>query len=86
MLRPRRVAEAEITLGVLAARAGDLEAAVGAGRRAVTLGRESLPSLAMNACELVEEIQRRFPGEQAGVDYAEESRTALTAGCAKDDR
>lgn len=79
VLRPMRVAEAEITLGVLAARAGDLEAAVGAGRRALSLGRRSLPSLAMNARELSLELQRRFPEEPAADGYAEELRTALAA-------
>jgi hypothetical protein len=79
VLRPMRVAEAEITLGVLAARAGDLDSAIGAGRRALQLGRRSLPSLVLNARELTSEIQRRFPDEQAGVDFAEELRTALAA-------
>jgi transcriptional regulator with XRE-family HTH domain len=79
VLRPMRVAEAEITLGVLAARAGDLEAAVGAGRRALSLGRRSLPSLAMNARELTAEIQRRFPDAPPGAEFADELRTALAA-------
>jgi hypothetical protein len=64
---------------VLAARAGDLDSAIGAGRRALQLGRRSLPSLVLNARELTSEIQRRFPDEQAGVDFAEELRTALAA-------
>jgi transcriptional regulator with XRE-family HTH domain len=79
VLRPMRVAEAEITLGVLAARGGDVEAAVGAGRRALSLGRRSLPSLAMNARELTAEIQRRFPDAPAGTEFADELRTALAA-------
>jgi hypothetical protein len=79
VLRPMRVAEAEITLGVLAARAGDLESAIGAGRRALSLGRRSLPSLVLNARELTAEIAKRFPGEQAGADFADELRTALAA-------
>jgi len=79
VLRPMRVAEAEITLGVLAARAGDLEGAIGAGRRALQLGRRSLPSLAMNAHELTAEVARRFPSERAGLEFAEELQAALAA-------
>lgn len=79
VLRPMRVAEAEITLGVLAARSGDLEAAIAAGRRALQLGRRSLPSLAMNARELTAEIQRRFPDAPSGTEFADELRAALAA-------
>jgi hypothetical protein len=45
--KPMRVAEAEITLGVLAARAGEPEQAVDYGRRALAGERKSLPSLLM---------------------------------------
>src|SRR5918911_246587 len=41
--KPMRVAEAEITLGVLAARNGEPEQAVDYGRRALTGERKSLP-------------------------------------------
>jgi hypothetical protein len=42
--KPMRVAEAEITLGVLAARRGELEQAVDYGRRVLGRERRSLPS------------------------------------------
>jgi tetratricopeptide (TPR) repeat protein len=77
--KPMRVAEAEITLGVVAARGGELDAAVAAGRRALHLGRRSLPSLAMNARELVDELRHRFPGEPPVDAYADELRAALAA-------
>src|SRR4051812_40108627 len=45
--KPMRVAEAEITLGVLAARHGEPEEAVEYGRRALAGAHMSLPSLLM---------------------------------------
>jgi Tfp pilus assembly protein PilF len=42
-----RLAEARITLGVIAARQGDLEQAIHYGERALTAPRKSLPSLLM---------------------------------------
>ena len=47
-----RNAEARITLGVVAARAGDKEAAVTHGQRALIGARRSLPSLVMVGQEL----------------------------------
>jgi transcriptional regulator with XRE-family HTH domain len=44
-LSPMRKAEAEITLGVVAARNGDLEGAISCGRQALTIDRRSGPSL-----------------------------------------
>ena len=38
-----RIAEAQITLGVVAARDGDLDEAVAYGQRAMATGRKSLP-------------------------------------------
>jgi hypothetical protein len=40
---PMRIAEAEITLGVVAAREGDLDEAVVHGRRALAGSRQSIP-------------------------------------------
>ena len=47
-----RIAEAQITLGVIAAREGDLDEAVAHGRRALAGDRKSLPSLAMVSHDL----------------------------------
>ena len=49
---PMRQAEARITLGVVAARRGDLEAAINQGERALSAPRKSLPSLLMVSRDL----------------------------------
>jgi hypothetical protein len=49
---PMRLAEARITLGVVAARQGDLEQAVDLGGRALSAPRKSLPSLLMVSRDL----------------------------------
>ena len=51
-LSPMRDAEARITLGVIAARQGDLESAVDHGNRALAGQRLSVPSLLMVSSEL----------------------------------
>lgn len=76
--RPMRVAEAHITLGVVAARDGDLDLAVGEGRRALALDRRSLPSLLLHARELVGVLRQRFGGDPAVAGFEGELR-ALAA-------
>jgi tetratricopeptide (TPR) repeat protein len=76
--RPMRVAEAHVTLGVVAARQGKLEEAIAAGRQALAGGRRSLPSLVMCVGELMVELRTSYPGEPAVDDFAAEVR-ALTA-------
>jgi hypothetical protein len=58
--KPMRLAEARLTLGVVAARAGELENAVGLGRRALRGERKSLPSLLMVSSELTRILRDRF--------------------------
>jgi hypothetical protein len=55
---PMRNAEARVTLGVVAARAGDIDAAVQHGQSAVQGNRRSLPVLLMMTSELATEIQQ----------------------------
>jgi tetratricopeptide (TPR) repeat protein len=55
---PMRNAEADITLGVVAARAGDLDQAVTHGFRALKKARQSQPSLIMVGQELARELAR----------------------------
>lgn len=64
-----RNAEARITLGVIAAREGDLPAALSHGQRAIDSDRQSLPSLLMVSSELETELERRFSGQPEAEDY-----------------
>ncbi|HEV7897749.1 MAG TPA: helix-turn-helix transcriptional regulator [Planosporangium sp.] len=73
-LSPMRMAEARLTLGVVAARRDELELAVAAGVSALTPSRQSLPSLLMVAGELDGELSQRFPGEPATRDFREALR------------
>jgi tetratricopeptide (TPR) repeat protein len=72
--KPMRVAEAQITLGVAAARAGDLSEAITLGRQALEGDRRSLPSLTMVARDLSTVLQRTYPDERATRDYLDELR------------
>jgi hypothetical protein len=74
-----RVAEAEITLGVLAARNGEPEQAVDYGRRALAGQRKSLPSLLMVSRELADVLSSRYPDASATGDYLDELRALGTA-------
>jgi hypothetical protein len=69
---PMRVAEARITLGVVAAREGELEQAVQLGGQALTGQRKSLPSLVMVSRDLTRVLRDRYPHEPATRDYLEE--------------
>jgi hypothetical protein len=71
---PMRVAEAQITLGVAAARDGDLDEAVSYGRRALTTGRRSLPSLMMVSQDLTAVLRARYAGEAEAESYLEQLR------------
>ena len=60
---PMRQAEAQITLGVIAARRGDLEEAIDRGVRALSAPRKSLPSLLMVSRDLTRVLNDRYPSE-----------------------
>jgi hypothetical protein len=60
---PMRLAEARITLGVVAARQGDLEQAIHEGERALNGRRKSLPSLIMVSRDLTRVLKERYPAE-----------------------
>ena len=66
---PMRNAEARVTLGVTAAREGDLEQALIMGERALEGDRKSVPSLIMTSRELAAEMRRRYSSEPAARDY-----------------
>ncbi|HEX5568368.1 MAG TPA: XRE family transcriptional regulator [Streptomyces sp.] len=66
---PMRNAEARVTLGVVAAREGDLEQAVTFGEHALEGERRSVPSLVMTSRELAAELRRRYATEPATRNY-----------------
>jgi hypothetical protein len=74
--KPMRIAEARITLGVAAARSGDLTRATAFGRQALAGERRSVPSLSMVAGDLSAVLTQRYPTERETLDYLEELRTA----------
>lgn len=71
---PMRIAEAQITLGVAAAREGDLEEAVARGRKALGGDRKSLPSLAMVAQDLATVLKDRYEDEPDAREYLNDLR------------
>lgn len=71
---PMRIAEAQITLGVVAAREGDLDEAVALGRRALAGDRKSLPSLAMVSQDLADVLAERYAGEPEADGFLEQQQ------------
>ena len=69
---PMRLAEARITLGVVAARQGELEEAIHQGERALAGERKSLPSLVMVSRDLTKVLKDRYPKEPATRSYLAE--------------
>jgi tetratricopeptide (TPR) repeat protein len=72
---PMRIAEAQITLGVVAARDGDLDEAVARGRRALRSDRKSLPSLALVSRDLGHVLSQQYAGEPEAKAYLDELRS-----------
>jgi tetratricopeptide (TPR) repeat protein len=66
---PMRNAEARVTLGVAAAREGDLEQALIHGERALQGDRQSVPSLIMTSRELAAVMRQRYSTEPAAQEY-----------------
>lgn len=79
---PMRMAEARITLGTVAARAGDLDRAAALGVAALGTERVSLPSLVLVASELDGELQQRFPAEPATDEFRDLLRGVRAAHAA----
>ncbi|MPY81332.1 MAG: tetratricopeptide repeat protein [Actinophytocola sp.] len=71
---PMRIAEAQITLGVVAAREGDLDEAVTHGRRAIEGDRKSIPSLTMVSQDLADILSERYAGEPEADAYLDQLR------------
>ena len=72
---PMRIAEARITLGVVAARQGELEHAVQLGERALAGERKSVPSLVMVSRDLTKVLRDRYPDEPLTKSYLDELST-----------
>lgn len=75
---PMRLAEARITLGVVAARQGDLDEAISQGGRALNGQRKSLPSLLM-ASDLTRVLNERYPAELCAQQYFDQLHTLSEA-------
>jgi hypothetical protein len=71
---PMRVAEAQVTLGVVAAREGDLDEAVAYGQKALSGDRKSLPSLAMVSRDLSHVLTERYADEPETDAYLDQLR------------
>jgi hypothetical protein len=72
---PMRLAEARITLGVIAARQGDLEQAVDLGGRALSAPRKSLPSLLMVSRDLTRVLNDKYANEPETQAYLDQLHT-----------
>ncbi|MEE1783040.1 XRE family transcriptional regulator [Streptomyces sp. SP17BM10] len=66
---PMRIAEARVTLGVVAAREGDLDTALTYGERALQGDRQSLPSLAMVSADLGQVLHARYSHAPEAVEF-----------------
>jgi hypothetical protein len=76
---PMRSAEARITLGVGAAREGDLEQAVHYGEQALNGQRHSLPSLIMVGRDLTRVLRDRYSGDPTAKAYLDQLETISAA-------
>jgi hypothetical protein len=66
------LAEARVTLGVVAARQGDLDEAISQGGRALSGQRKSLPSLLLASRDLTRVLNERFPSESGTKLYLDQ--------------
>jgi hypothetical protein len=66
---PMRIAESQLTLGVVAARRGDLEQAISLGEEALAIDRKSQPSLLMVGGELDAVLRDKYANEPAVTDF-----------------
>lgn len=79
VMSPLRRAEAEITLGVVAARNGAVEEALRYGYAALSIGRRSEPSLLMVGAELDRALQDHHSGDSDVQEFHAVLQTALRA-------
>ncbi|HEV2252914.1 MAG TPA: helix-turn-helix domain-containing protein [Streptosporangiaceae bacterium] len=82
-ISPMRMSEARIALGCVAARRGDLDEAAAWGAEAFRADRKCLPSLALVAGELDDEMRGRYPDARPASEFRDqlaEIRQMLPAG------
>ncbi|MFF2952225.1 XRE family transcriptional regulator [Kitasatospora sp. NPDC057965] len=77
---PMRIAEARLTLGVVAAREGDLEGAVNYGEWALRGERQSLPSILAVSRELASVVGRDYAGVPETRSYLDHLNTLARVG------
>lgn len=77
-----RNSEARVTLGVVAARRGDLDAAVHCGTQALDGDRKSLPSLAFAARELAHLLRQTYPDAPETKVYLQQLHGLARSGAA----
>lgn len=73
------MSEARVSLGMVAARRGDLDGSLHHGRAGFAFERRSMPSLLASARDLQRELRVHFPGEAAVAEYRDQLAD-LTAG------
>lgn len=71
---PMRIAEVRVTLGVVAARGGDLESALAYGEQALRGDRQSRPSLAMVSSDLGQVFHERYEGDAQATAFLDHIR------------
>jgi hypothetical protein len=71
---PMRMAEARLTLGVVAGRAGDIDDALAYGHRAFQAQRQSVPHLIMVGEELRGVLDARYPGDPDVAEFSQRLR------------
>jgi hypothetical protein len=76
---PMRTAEARITLGVVAARKGDVDQATAYGEQALSGQRKSLPSLVMVSRDLTKILKEDYSGEPASKSYFDHLQAVVQA-------
>jgi tetratricopeptide (TPR) repeat protein len=71
---PMRTAEARLTLGVIAAREGDIDEALAYGHQALQAKRQSVPHLIMVGGELRRALDARYPGDPEVAEFSQTLR------------
>lgn len=79
-LSPMRKAEAEITLGVIAARDGSVDEALRFGYNALQTGRRSQPSLLMVSTEFDQVLRDLYPANPDAQEFRQALASALRTG------